>query len=342
MKKELLQQIKYAWHVMTLTVLSGVLEAVATIAQMVLLSQIVSRVFLAHELLAQVEPLLLLLLGVLGVRACLVWIREVTAQQAAIRVKSALRERLFAHLLRLGPTYSKGERTGELVATASEGIERLDAYVSRYLPQIALSVLVPFLIIAYILPLDWISAILLLVTGPIIPLLMILVGSYAEARTQHQWVALSRMSAHFLDAVQGLPTLQLFGRSGTERERIARVSERFRDSTLKALRIAFLSGAVLEFMTAVAIGLVAVALGVRLLNSGISFEHAFLILLLTPEFYRPLRELGIQHHAGMEGRAAMKRIAEILAVPLPVSEGAASSTSINGPLTIRFTDVAYT
>ncbi len=342
MKKELLQQIKYAWHVLTLTVLSGVLEAVATIAQMVLLSQIVSRVFLAHELLAQVEPLLLLLLGVLGVRACLVWIREVTAQQAAIRVKSALRERLFAHLLRLGPTYSKGERTGELVATASEGIERLDAYVSRYLPQIALSVLVPFLIIAYILPLDWISAILLLVTGPIIPLLMILVGSYAEARTQHQWVALSRMSAHFLDAVQGLPTLQLFGRSGTERERIARVSEHFRDSTLKVLRVAFLSGAILEFMTAIAIGLVAVALGVRLLNSGISFERAFLVLLLAPEFYRPLRELGIQHHAGMEGRAAAKRITEILAAPVPVHIGAASSGSINGPLTIRFTDVAYT
>ncbi len=342
MKKALLQQIKYAWHILALLILFGILEAVATLAQMALLSQIVSRVFLGHAQLAQVELLLLLLLGAIGVRAGLVWGREVTAQQAAIRVKSALRERLFAHLLRLGPAYSKGEQTGELVATISEGIERLDAYVSRYLPQVVLSILVPFLIVVYILPLDWISAVLLLVTGPVIPLLMILVGSYAEARTQHQWVALSRMSAHFLDAVQGLPTLQLFGRSGAERERIAKVSERFRDSTLKALRIAFLSGAVLEFMTAVAIGLVAVALGVRLLNSGISFEHAFLILLLTPEFYRPLRELGIQHHAGMEGRAAMKRIAEILAVPLPVSEGAASSTSINGPLTIRFTDVAYT
>src|SRR5437868_15508142 len=118
MKKELLQQIKYAWHVLTLTVFSGVLEAVATIAQMALLSQIVSRLFLAHEQLAQVEPLLLLLLSVIGVRAGLIWVREVTAQQGAIRVKSALRERLFAHLLRLGPTYSKGEWTGELVASA--------------------------------------------------------------------------------------------------------------------------------------------------------------------------------------------------------------------------------
>src|SRR6266446_6392217 len=342
MKKKLFWQIKHVRGALTLTVIFGVLGAVATIAQMALLSRIVNRVFLTQEQLAQVEPLLLLLLGAIVVRAGLVWMREVTAQQGAIRLKSALRQRLFAHLLQLGPAYSKGERTGELVATVSEGIERLDAYVSRYLPQIALSVVVPLLIVAFMLPLDWTSAVLLLVTGPVIPLLMVLVGKYAEEHIQRQWVALSRMSAHFLDVVQGLPTLKLFGRSGEERKRIARVSEQFRDRTLKVLRVAFLSGAVLEFLTAIAIGLVAVTLGVRLLNGGISFEQAFLVLLLAPEFYRPLRELGVHHHAGMEGKAAAQRILEILETPVPVQTSAVPSRRVNGQLTMTFTNVTYT
>ncbi len=342
MKKELFQQIKHARGALALTIIFGVLGAIATIAQVALLSRIVGQVFLAHKGLSQVGQLLLLLLGTIVVRAALVWVREVTAQQSAIRVKSELRERLLAHVLQLGPAYTRGERTGELVATAGEGIERLDAYVSRYLPQMALSVLVPLLIVAYILPLDWTSAVLLLVTGPVIPLLMILVGSHAEEHIQRQWIALSRMSAHFLDVVQGLPTLKLFNRSGTEGERIAKVSDNFRDRTMKVLRVAFLSGLVLEFLTAVAIGLVAVTLGVRLLDGGITFEDALLVLLLAPEFYRPLKELGAHHHAGMEGKAAAKRVIEILETPVPVYTDPVSSRRPVGQLTIAFTDVTYT
>jgi ATP-binding cassette subfamily C protein CydD len=341
MPKELLRQVKGARSALFLAIVLGALGTIVTIAQMTFLSKVVNQVFLFHQRLAQVAPLLLLLLGAIFVRAGLVWVREITAQQAAVQVKSALRERLFAHLLRLGPAYSRGERTGELVATAVEGIERLDAYVSRYLPQMALSVVVPLLIAAFILPVDWISAALLLVTAPIIPLLMILVGSYAEEHIQRQWVALSRMSAHFLDAVQGLPTLKLFGHSDAERERIARISDRYRERTLKVLRVAFLSGMVLEFLTAVAIGLIAVMLGVRLLDSGISFARAFLVLLLAPEFYRPLRELGVQRHAGMEGKAAAARIFAILETPVPVRSATTAHESPIGPLTIAFTDVTY-
>ena len=342
MNQELFRHIKHARSALTLTIIFGVLGAAATIAQMAFLSKIVDRVFLAHENLAQVVSLLLLLLVVIVVRAGLVWVREVTAQQGAIRIKSEVRERLFTHLLQLGPAYARGERTGELVATASEGIERLDAYVSRYLPQLALSILIPFLIAIYILPLDWLSAFLLFVTGPIIPLLMILVGSYTEQHIQRQWTALSRMSAHFLDAVQGLPALKLFNRSEAERARIARVSEGYRERTMKVLRFAFLSGAVLEFLTAIAIGLIAVTLGIRLLDGGITFEYAFLVLLLAPEFYRPLRELGVHRHAGMEGKAAAKRIIEILETPLPVHMGVVSDKHPIGPLTIEFTGVTYT
>ena len=342
MNRTLFQHSKFASGVVLLTILLGVMGVGVTIAQLVFLSKVVNSVFLARGTLVQVGPLLLLLLGLIVVRAALSWLREVTAQQAAIRVKSALRLRLFAHLLELGPGYSKSESTGELVATASEGIERLDAYVSRYLPQIALSVLVPLIIAAYIFPIDWISAALLLVTAPIIPLLMFLVGSYAEKHIQRQWLALSRMSASFLDAVQGLPTLKMFGRSGAASEKVARLSNAFGERTLKVLRVAFLSGMVLEFMASAAIGLVAVILGVRLIDNNISFESAFLGLLLTPEFYRPLRELGVARHAGMEGKASAKRIIEILETPLPVQTVATSRKPLASPLTITCAGVTYT
>lgn len=342
MNRTLFQHSKFASGVVLLTILLGVMGVGVTIAQLVFLSKVVNSVFLARGTLVQVGPLLLLLLGLIVVRAALSWLREVTAQQAAIRVKSALRLRLFAHLLELGPGYSKSESTGELVATASEGIERLDAYVSRYLPQIALSVLVPLIIAAYIFPIDWISAALLLVTAPIIPLLMFLVGSYAEKHIQRQWLALSRMSASFLDAVQGLPTLKMFGRSGAASEKVARLSNAFGERTLKVLRVAFLSGMVLEFMASAAIGLVAVILGVRLIDNNISFESAFLVLLLTPEFYRPLRELGVARHAGMEGKASAKRIIEILETPLPVQTVATSRKPLASPLTITCAGVTYT
>jgi ATP-binding cassette, subfamily C, bacterial CydD len=325
MNKALLRQIHHARHALALTIAMGVLGMAVTIAHMVLLSRIVGRVFVARETLDQVGPLLLLLLVAVVLRAALLWLQEVTAQRGAICVKAALRERMSAHLFRLGPAYAKGERTGELVATATEGIERLDAYVSRYLPQLALSVVSPLLVAAFVFLQDWVSAVALLATAPIIPLLMALVGRYAEGHIQRQWTALARMSAHFLDALQGLPTLKVFGRGAAEREKIARVSTAFRDTTLKVLRYAFLSGLVLEFLTAVAIGVVAVELGARLLAGAISFERAFLILLLAPEFYRPLRDLGVHRHAGMEGSAAAKRIVALLATTAPIVERAATS-----------------
>jgi ATP-binding cassette subfamily C protein CydD len=342
MNKELFWQSTYMRGVLALTVLLGVLAAGVTVVQMALLSKIVNQVFLAHQSLPPLVSLILLLLGAIIAHAGLVWLRGMVAQHGAIRVKSELRERLFVHLLHLGPAYCHGERTGELVATANEGIERLDAYISRYLPQIYLSVLIPLLICIVVFPFDWMSAALLLVTGPVIPLLMILVGSYAEQHIQRQWLELSRMSAHFLDVIQGLPTLKLFNRSSAEHARIASTSNRFRAQTMQSLRLAFLSGMILEFMTCIAIGLVAVVLGVRLLDGGISFERAFFVLLLAPEFYRPLRDLGVHRHAGMEGKAAAQRLSEILATPLPRQEDSTPAIRPTGQLEIALQHVSYT
>jgi ATP-binding cassette, subfamily C, bacterial CydD len=347
--KRLAQYLGCVRHMLLLTILLGLLGTGAVAVQMLLLSGIVSAVFLDHARLVTIWPLLLLLAAAGVARAILIGSRETVASHSAIRVKSALREQIFAHLLRLGPAYARSERTGELVTTAVEGVERLDAYVSRYLPQIFLSVLVPLGIAAGIAWVDLTSALLLLLTGPIIPLLMVLTGKYSEERLRSQWDGLSRMGAHFLDVVQGLPTLILFGRAEAESERVARIGERYRERTLKALRTAFLSGMVLEFMIASAIGVVAVTLGVRLISGDISFARALFVLLLAPEFYRPLRDLGTHRHVAMEGKAALARIAEILDT-LPLSP--TPSVHDNGPggtfpgsaepLSVALRDVSYT
>ena len=342
MNKILFKQVRSVRIMLFLTTVLGILGTIVLIAQMSFLSEVVNNVFLRHRELTQVGWLLLFLLVAIVVHAGLVWGREIMARQAAIRVKVALRERVFAHLLRLGPAYCKGEASGELVTAVSDGIERLDAYVSRYLPQLVFSVVTPLLIVAYIFSFDWLSALLLFVTGPVIPMLMILVGSYAEKHVQRQWLALSRMSAYFLDAIQGLLTLELFGRSEFARNRVAQLSDSFRQRTLKMLRVAFLSGMVLEFMVAAAIGLVAVVLGVRLLNNAISFASAFLVLLLAPEFYRPLRELGVQRHAAMEGKAASQRINAILETPIQLVEATTTTQRPGNALTITLSNVAYT
>ena len=281
MNRELLRQVRSARASLSFTVALGLLAAVATIAQMAFLSKVVDRVFLKGADLEEVGVLLLLLLGASILRSGLLWARELVAQRGAVRIKSELRERLFGHVVRLGPAYAKGERTGELMTTATEGIERLDEYFSRYLPQTALSVFVPLLIAGYVFPRDPASAILLVVTAPVIPILMILVGSYAEEHARRQWRALSRMGASFLDALQGLTTLKIFGRSAAEGERLAAASEDFRARTMKVLRYAFISGFVLEFMTAAAIALVAVTLGVRVVSGSMAFKEAFVVLLLS-------------------------------------------------------------
>lgn len=338
-------QLRSLWPALIPALFMGTFITLAIIVQMTLLSSVVSNVFLRHQYLMQVMPLLLWLLGVIIFRALLVWEREVLAGRVARSVKSRLRIQLMEALFARGPTYCDDERTGELVATVYEGIERLDAYISRYLPQLVMSVLTPLLIATYLYSLDWMSATLLLITCPIIPLLMVLVGSYTKKHTERQWADLTYMSAHFLDAVQGLTTLKLFGRSGAERKRVARISERFREKTLNVLRMASLSGMVLELMTAFAIALIAVMLGVRVIDGGISFASAFLVLLLTPEFYRPLRELGIHYHAGIEGKAASKSIAAILEASTtsntPLSDDSQETLPPASPYTIQLTNISH-
>jgi thiol reductant ABC exporter CydD subunit len=317
--ERLLQQARSSRASLLLTIGLGLSGGIIIAGQARLLSLVVSRVFLAGRSLGEVDGLLLTFLALSLARAALTWGGEISAGQLATRVKQDLRERLVAHLMELGPAYAWGERSGELATTALDGVEGLDAYFRQYLPQLALAALVPLTVLAFVFPLDWVSGLVLLVTAPLIPVFMLLIGTMADALTKRQWTALSRMSAHFLDVVQGLSTLKLFARSREQVQVIAQISEQFRQTTMGVLRVAFLSALVLEMAATISTAVVAVQVGLRLLYGQMAFDQALFVLLLAPEFYQPLRMLGARFHAGSEGVAAAQRIFEVLETPAPVA-----------------------
>ena len=273
--KRLLAEASAVRVFLVLTIGLGGLGGLFIVAQAGALSSVIDRVFLKSASLADVTSLLIVLLLIIIVRALLAWGGEVSAFQVAARVKTALRQRVFDKLMQLGPAYVRGERTGELTNTAIDGIEALEAYFSQYLPQVVLAALMPLTILAFVFPIDLLSGLVLLLTAPFIPLLMILIGQAAEALTRHQYRALSFMSAHFLDVLQGLTTLKLLGRSRKQLETIAQVSERFRDTTMSVLRVAFLSAFALEMIATISTAIIAVEIGLRLLAGTLLVEQAF-------------------------------------------------------------------
>jgi len=335
--KRLLAQLNNVRIFFVFTILCGFVIGILTMAQAYTLSQIIAQVFLQHATLDRVWNAMLVLLSIIIVRAILAWASEVSAFQIAVRIKTDLRERMFKQLLQLSPAYARGERTGELSHTLTEGIEALDAYFSQYLPQLVLAALLPFAILLFVFPLDWLSGIVLFFTGPLIPIFMMLIGSAADMLTRKQYSQLSLMSAHFLDVLQGLTTLKIFGRSREQIETIARVSHQFRDTTLSVLRVAFLSAFALEMIATIGTAIVAVQVGLRLLYDQLDFERAFFVLVLAPDFYLPLRLLGTRFHAGMSGVAAAARIFEIL----ETNDGRRKTRAMPSPLVIHLPSIVF-
>jgi len=240
------------------------------------------------------------------------WFVEFYGSVAARKIKHDLRTRLYAHIQRLGPAYAREERTGELVGAAVEGVEALDAYFAHYLPQIFLAVLIPIGMLVIIFPVDLFTGIVLLLTAPLIPFFMILIGGHSEKLIQEQWLKLSRMSAYFFDVIQGLKTLKLLGRSREQTSQIEKVSDDYRRTTMGVLKVSFLSSLSLEMLSTLSTAIVAVEIGLRLLYGGMEFEPALFLLILAPEFYYPLRTLGTRFHAAMAGTEAAERIFAIL------------------------------
>ena len=316
--RRLLSLLKSHNLLLTLAISAGLLGGLLVVFQARILSSILNSVFLLQNTLPDVKELLIILIVLIILRGGTIWGGEFAAMRLAVRIKTTLREQLSNHLIELGPGYFKqapnsgGVRTGELIQVLNEGVEALDAYFSQYLPQLALAVLVPLTMLVFILPVDTLSGLVLLFTAPLIPLFMILIGDRANTLTKRQWATLSRMSAHFLDVLQGLTTLKIFGRSKDQVRIIAQIGERYRHTTMGVLRVTFLSALVLEWVAMLSTAVVAVEIGLRLLYGRLTFEQAFFVLLLTPEFYLPLRLLGTRFHAGMAGVAAAGRIFEIL------------------------------
>lgn len=342
MHRRLLSLTRDSRAALVLTVLSGFLAGLLTISQAYLLSSTINAVFLQGQTLAEVAEWLQLILVIIAGRAFLTWVNEVSANIVAVRIKSDLRERLFNHLLNLGPAYTRGQRTGELTTAAVEGIEALDAYYSQYLPQLVITALIPISILIVVFPIDLLSGIVMLVTAPLIPFFMIMIGKGAEIVTKRQYQTLSRLSAHFLDSLQGLTTLKLFGQSKAHAKNIEKVSNQFRDTTLGVLRITFLSALALELLATLSTAIIAVEIGFRLLYAKMEFQPAFFILILAPEFYLPLRTLGARFHAGMSGTTAAKRIYEILDTPVISNQlSIVSRQPAEEVSSIRFENVRY-
>ncbi|MFI1149549.1 thiol reductant ABC exporter subunit CydD [Streptomyces sp. NPDC020817] len=268
-------------------------------------------------------PLLLLAAVALG-RGLLAWLTELAAHRASAAVKSQLRGRLLDRAADLGPGWLSGQRTGSLVALATRGVDALDDYFSRYLPQLGLAVVVPVAVLARIVTEDWVSAAIIVVTLPLIPLFMVLIGMATQSRMDRQWRLLSRLSGHFLDVVAGLPTLKVFGRAKAQAESIRKITDDYRQATVRTLRIAFLSSFALELLATLSVALVAVTIGMRLVHGELDLYTGLVILILAPEAYLPLRQVGAQYHAAAEGLAAAEEIFEVLQTPVAAAGGVAA------------------
>ncbi|MFE6932207.1 thiol reductant ABC exporter subunit CydD [Streptomyces sp. NPDC057699] len=295
----------------------GLVGAGLVIAQAMLVAEVVVGGFEDGLTVSGLRTPLLLLAAVALGRALVAWLTELAAYRASSAVKSELRGRLMERASDLGPDWLSGQRTGSLIALATRGVDALDDYFSRYLPQLGLAVVVPVAVLARIVTEDWVSAAIIVVTLPLIPLFMILIGWATQSRMDRQWKLLSRLSGHFLDVVAGLPTLKVFGRAKAQAESIRAITSQYRRATLKTLRIAFLSSFALELLATLSVALVAVTIGMRLVHGELDLYTGLVVLILAPEAYLPIRQVGAQYHAAAEGLSAAEEIFAVLETEPP-------------------------
>ena len=305
-------------RLLALDVVLGLAAALLVLFQATLLARIVARAFGGASLADVSRDLVLLALAFAG-RGALAWGFEVAGRRAAASVLSELRLALVARRLRDQPIALDGVEAGEVAASAVQGVNGLEAYFARYLPQVVLASVVPIVVLAWVAAIDLITAGVMLLTLPLVPVFMWLIGRYTEERTRERWQALRQLSGHFLDVLRGLPTLQAFNRSRAQASVLADVGERYRQTTMATLRVGFLSGSVLELAATVGVALVAVTVGVRLDSGSLGLQAGLTVLVLAPELYLPLRQLAVQFHASTDGLAVAKRMFELLDAPPAVA-----------------------
>jgi len=305
----------------------GVVAAVATVAQAALLAHIIAGAAFRHETLSRLTGSIVALLGVFVARALLSGGFELSGRLAAFRVLSELRNRLVRRLLIERPGLRPDERTGELAAVAVQGVDALESYFAGYLPSFVMALVVPAAILIWVAPLDLAAAVILAVTIPVLVGFMVLIGVGADSATRRRWQSLSLLSSHFLDVVRGLETLRAYRREGAQAEILAGVGDRYRRETMGTLRVAFLSALVLELCAMLGIALVAATIGVQLTAGNLTFEAGLTVLLLAPELYDPLRQVGQQFHAAADGLAAVGGILNVLDRPPAIADPDAPATA---------------
>jgi ATP-binding cassette subfamily C protein CydD len=328
-KREMLLAVSFAFAGGLLLV--GQARLLATACQRMVVDQLTVNAIL---------PLAAAVAVVAIVRGILSFCSERYAIKAAALVKHQVRCQLHSHLLDLVPTGLVNAETGTLVEALTSGIEGLEPYIARFLPQVVLAAVLPVTILCIALPVEWRSGLLLLFSAPFIPLFMVLIGRGSEKLNRSQWDKLSRMAGHLLDLIQGLPDLKIFGAAKREAAVVARVSEEYRHSTMAVLRIAFLSAFTLEFFTTVGTAVVAVVIGFQLLGRQLALVDGLFILLLAPEFYLPFRTLGLSYHARMQGIATAEKLAPLLAMQVPTGNNGEQTPPIIN-VEIVFEDVSY-
>jgi ABC-type transport system involved in cytochrome bd biosynthesis fused ATPase/permease subunit len=285
-----------------LTVL-GVVTGALIIAQALLLAHLISSAFQEGRSLAALRAPLEALLLVVVARGAIAWGRELLAARSSARAKSQLRRAVLEHAAALGPRAGSERRTAELAVLATRGIDALDAYFSLYLPQLVLAMIVPLAVVVVVATQDWIPALIIAGTLPLIPLFMALVGAATRDRMELQLRTLQQLAGHFMDVVAGLPTLKVFGRAKAQIRSIGEITDRYRQAAMSTLRVTFLSSLILELVSTISVALVAVTVGLQLLGGNVGLRSALVILILAPEAYLPLRllELPVREHETRSG-----------------------------------------
>jgi thiol reductant ABC exporter CydD subunit len=298
-------------------VMLGVITALLIVAQAWLLAYVIADALAARTGIAGFTYELAALFGVVLGRAVVAWGRELLAHRSSARAKAQLRAALLEHLGALGPKHLREQRAGELAVLATRGIDALDGYFSLYLPQLFLAVIVPASVLVVVGVQDWISALIIAGTLPLIPIFMALVGAATQDRMTLQFRTLQQLSGHFLDVVGGLSTLKVFGRAKAQIQTIGEVTDRYRRATISTLRVTFMSSLILELVATLSVALVAVEIGLRLMGGHMGLRTALIALILAPEAYLPLRLLGANYHASAEGMSAARQVFDVLETPLP-------------------------
>jgi len=327
------------WLLLTVVALSAGI-GLLVVSQARLLSEACQRVVMQGQAVSSVVTLALLLLLLAFCRSFLSYALEVNAAAAAARIKQSVRSRLYRRLQILGPAGRAGCENGSLTEIVTKGVDELEPYFTRFLPQLIVAALLPLMFLVVVLPSEWRSGLVLLISAPFIPLFMILIGKGSESIHRRQWGRLSLMAGYLLDRIQGLPDLIIFGAAKKEADTVARVSEEYRSATMAVLRLAFLSAFALEFFATVGTAVVAVIIGFRLLWGVLTLQEGLFVLLMAPEFYLPLRNLGLSYHARLQGAAAAEQIVPLLARALP--EGYGGSVLLDDdPPAIRLENVTF-